>query len=87
MLKEIIERRTGLKLKDLPKTLNEFGGHEVGKTYYCNYWQQTYKVIEICKSEVWGWIVVCKWQDGRITSHCTSLKPGKDFEVLKEVER
>jgi len=83
MLKQIIEVRTGLKLVDIPKKVNKFGGHEVGKKYYCGYWQQVYEVLEIKESPVWGWVVVCKWDDGRINSHCTSLQSRRDFEVLE----
>jgi hypothetical protein len=82
LMKEIIEKRTGLKLKGLPKKVGKYGGHEVGKTYFCGYWRQTYTVIEAKEGGCFGWSVVCKWQDGGINSHSTSLKPGKDFEVV-----
>lgn len=81
-MREIIERRTGLKLKDLPKKNGKFGGHEVGKTYYCGYWQQTYTVMEVKEGGCFGWSVLCKWQDGHANSHSTSLQPGRDFEVI-----
>ena len=82
-MKTIIEKRTGLKLQDIPKKVNKFGGHEVGKTYYCGYWQQTYTVLEAKEVSDWrGWSVLCKWQDGKTNSHSTSLQPGRDFEVI-----
>lgn len=83
MLKDIIEKRTGLKLQELPRKTGKFGGHKAGHKYYCGYWHQVYEVLEIQENvPVWGWQVVCKWQDGEINSHCTSLIPGKDFEVV-----
>jgi hypothetical protein len=83
--KDIFEKRTGLKLKEIDKKqIKKNGGHEVGKKYYCGYWQQVYEVLEIIENApVWGWQAVCKWQDGEKNSHCTSLIPGKDFEVLE----
>jgi hypothetical protein len=81
-MREIIEKRTGLKLKNLPKKVGKFGGHEVGKTYYCGYWRQTYTVLEANEGGCFGWSVLCKWQDGETNCHSTSLIPGKDFEVI-----
>jgi len=80
-MKEIIENRTGLKLRELPKGTK----YEVGKVYYCGYWQQTYTVLALVENTGdWrGWSVTCKWQDGHINSHSTSLQHGKDFEVLE----
>jgi hypothetical protein len=76
-LVEIVEKRTGLDLQDLPKNAK----HEVGETYYSCYWQQTYTVIDIKKNvPVWGEVYVCKWDDGHITEHSTQLKPDKDFQ-------
>lgn len=80
-MRKMLEQRTGLKLKNLLKKNGKFGGHEVGKTYYCGYWQQTYTVIKAVENEH-GWAVVCKWQDGSTNSHSTSLIPGRDFEVI-----
>jgi hypothetical protein len=84
-LKEIIEKRTGLKLSDIPRNaLKKFGGHEAGKKYYCGYWQKVYEVLEVKQVEDWrGWSVVCKWDDGHINEHCTSLHPGHDFIVIE----
>lgn len=83
MMREIIEKRTGLKLRDIPKKVNQYGGHEVGKKYYCGYWNQVYEVLEVKEYNDWrGWSVVCKWDDGRINEHSTRLWHGKDFEVV-----
>jgi hypothetical protein len=81
-MREIFEKLSGLKLQQLPKKNGKFGGHEVGKTYYCGYWRQTYKVIDIKQGGNFGWAVVCEWQDGSKNSHSTSLIPGRDFEVI-----
>lgn len=81
-MKEIIELRTGLKLKKLKKNAK----HEKGKTYYNGYWQKTYKVLDYTENTGdWrGWAVVCKWDDGEINSHCTSLDMRYDYEVITE---
>ncbi|MDR7856113.1 hypothetical protein [Tissierella sp.] len=79
--KEIIETRTGLQLKELSKGAK----HEVGKTYYCGYWRQTYEVIDL-KNNTGDWrdlSVTCKWQDGHTNSHCTALDIKQDFEVIR----
>lgn len=81
-MKSIIESRTGLKLQDIPKKINKFGGHEKDNTYYCGYWRKTYKVLEIREVSVYGWEVVCQWEDGKINSHSTRLWHGKDFLVI-----
>jgi hypothetical protein len=81
-MRKMLEQRTGLKLQQLPKKNGKYGGHEVGKTYYCGYWQQTYTVVEANEGGCFGWSVLCKWQDGHTTSHSTSLLPNKDFEVI-----
>lgn len=75
------ERRTGLKLKELKKGAK----HKVGKTYYCGYWGQTYEVLDYTENTGdWrGWSVTCKWQDGRVNSHCTTLDVRQDFEVMQ----
>lgn len=80
-MKEIIEKRTGLKLQQLPKGAK----HEVGKTYYCGYWNETYEVVGYNDNTGdWrGWEVACIWGDGKITKHCTALDSRKDFIVIK----
>ena len=84
MNKELIEKRIGLKLKDITaKDIKQFGGHRIGKKYYCDYWGQTYEVLDIKPDDIFGWKVVCKWQDGHVNEHSTMLRPGKDFEVIR----
>ena len=80
-MKEIIENRTGLQLKELDKNPK----YEIGKTYYCGYWQQSYEVLDYTENTGdWrGWSVTCKWDDGHINDHCTSLNNKYDFEVIK----
>lgn len=80
-VKELIEARTGLRLEQLIKGAK----HEVGKTYYCGYWGQTYEVLEVIENTGdWrGWSVKCKWDDGKINTHCTALDYRKDFLVLQ----
>ena len=75
-----METKTGLKLEALPKGAT----HQVGKTYYDSYWGQTYEVLDfkILANHWMEWVVTCRWKDGRITRHCTSLDPESDFLVL-----
>ena len=85
-MKSIIERRTGLKLQNIPRKNSHFGGgHVVGKKYFCGYWNQVYTVLEIKEVPVLGWVVVCKWDDGKTNEHSTSLQPRRDYEVLEVV--
>jgi len=76
----VVAQRTGLKLQKLPKNAK----HEQGKTYYNGYWQQTYTVTEYTENTGnWmSWSATCEWQDGHITTHCTSLDPMRDYLVL-----
>lgn len=86
LVKRIIEQRTGLKLQDLP----EGAKHLEGKTYYCEYWQNTYTVLQVKENvPVWGTEVTCRWaanrsREAHITTHSTRLIPGKDYLVITE---
>lgn len=51
--------------------------YEVGKTYWCKYWQYTYKVIELTGD---GQIVV-EHEDGTIVGHRTPLSVGDGIVV------
>ena len=73
--REVVEKRTGLKLAKATK-------HEVGKTYYCGYWATTYKVLSIKKHDIWGEVYECLWADGDTNTHATKLDPKNDFEVI-----
>lgn len=86
-MKALIEKQYGLKLADIPKPTRKtkYGGHEAGKKYFCGYWRQVYEVLDVQEVNDWRqWIAVCRWQDGRIDTHSTTLVPGKDFEVIEE---
>ncbi len=80
--KSNIEKRTGLKLQTIPQNSN----YEIGKTYYSGYWNETFQVLEY-KELPSSWMrfsVKCKWQDGKITNHCTPLNLSKDdFLVIQ----
>lgn len=73
---KLIEKRTGLKLKKATK-------YEKGKTYYCGYWGQTFKVIDIVPT-IFGESYKCQWSDGTISTHATKLNTKEDFEVIKD---
>lgn len=63
----------------------EYGGHELGKAYYIDYWQQ-YALVTHLGDDKFGWRVTYRWDDGRVGSHFTSLGH-KDREVsLEEYE-
>lgn len=48
------------------------GPRRVGGEYYCDYWNQTYKVLEIrIDSAGWAWSITVRWSDGQQTTHCT----------------
>ena len=74
---EILEKRTGLKLAKAIK-------NEVGKKYYCSYWQKSYTVLEIKQHDIWCEVYKCLWSDGTITTHATKLDPLNDFEIIRE---
>lgn len=63
--------------KQAPKP---FGGHEVGHTYWCNYWRTYYTVLECIGEGTFGWSVRCKWADGHKNVHSTCLD-SKDKDV------
>lgn len=65
-----------------PDHFNEpYGGHELGKTYWCDYWQDAY-TVEVLHDNHWSsWAVTVKWHgDGRRTTHCTS-RGKRDIEL------
>lgn len=67
-----------VKEKDwVPFKLPRYAEHVVGRTYWCSYWLKWYKVLDKR-----GRQVTVRWQDGKVTTHCTSLAPG-DYELRK----
>lgn len=65
-----------------PIPLQEGAKHEVGRTYYCGYWRQTYTVEAVHHNvPVWGWTVTCRWDDGRTNTHSTPLDPRRDYLI------
>ena len=79
-LRQVREKQYNLKLEILPENPE----YELGKTYFCGYWNQSFKVIDFTpKTNDWrGWSVTVHWQDGQITNHCTSLDRDNDFLVV-----
>lgn len=73
--REVLEKRTGL-------TLAKATENELGKTYYCSYWQKSYTVLEIKEHSIWEEVYKCLWSDGTINTHGTKLDPLNDFEVI-----
>ena len=55
-----------------PLTL--FGGYELGKTYFCNYWRANHTITAVHPAnDKRGWYVTSTWDDGHTTTHCTAL--------------
>lgn len=52
--------------------------YEVGKIYWCGYWHQYYKVLSVEDRNV-----VVRWNNGRITSHCTPIDGRYDYELRR----
>ncbi|HWR19677.1 MAG TPA: hypothetical protein VN608_08640 [Clostridia bacterium] len=53
--------------------------HELGKTYWCSYWQTWYTVLYVD-----GSTVTCHWEDGHTNTHCTSLaQSDKELRMVK----
>lgn len=72
------EKKYGLKLLTLP----DGAKHEVGKKYFCGYWEETYEVLDYKETNDWmGFVVTVRWQDGCVISHCTELRE-IDFMVI-----
>lgn len=61
------------------------GGHEEGKAYYIDYWQQ-YALVTALNNPNGDWYVTYKWQDGHSTTHCTSLGRRDEEVSLEEYE-
>lgn len=75
-------KSSNIKIKELP----ENALYEKGKTYWCGYWQQWYKVLHVVYDYSYSCPVLksvtVEWQDGRIGNHKTSLEPSRDYELL-----
>lgn len=57
------------------------GGYELGKSYFCHYWQEGHTVMKIHDNFMGGWGVTVLWHnDGRQTSHCTT-RGSRDHEI------
>lgn len=79
MYKNRIEKQTGLKMQWLKE--NDF--YQEGKTYWCGYWQELYKVLEIFTKDR-SWYVKVQWvKDNHISTHFTNLDIKWDFMVVE----
>lgn len=69
----------------IPIELHKNAIYEEGKTYWCGYWSQWYKVLnaEYVTHRNYKELVsvTVQWQDGRIGTHCTALDPWNDWEL------
>ena len=78
-LKQLIKANT---VKAVYK-LTDKSVYEVGKYYWCGYWQKYYKVLAVgYKDYGYPKSVTIRWEDGRVTTHCTSLDSKKDYELI-----
>ena len=72
--REVVEKRTGLKLKKARK-------FEVGKKYYIGYWLKTFEVLEEKQHSIYGTVYKVKWNDGTVNINSTRLDTKNDFEI------
>lgn len=63
--------------KFVPYRLHENSKHVKGRIYWCGYWDNWYKVLDIDNTG----LVTIKWSDGSIRKHRTSLNHFRDFEL------
>lgn len=62
--------------------------HKVGFTYWCGYWQKSYTVLkknfyhDKNRKNRFKSVTVL-WEDGKETTHMTSLDPKRDYLLLK----
>jgi hypothetical protein len=60
----------------------QYGGYELGKTYFSNYWRKKFTVIQLHDKLGWmDWAVTVLWEDGSITTHCTPFGK-RDYEIV-----
>lgn len=52
-------------------------GFTLGKTYYCGYWRENHKIIEIKDNGD----VVSQWEKGNLTLHHTPFDKNRDKEL------
>lgn len=74
--REVLEKRTGLKLKEAKQ-------YEVGKKYYCSYWQLTLEVLSIKSHDIYGEVYECLWSTGTRNINSTRLDTLNDFEIVE----
>lgn len=78
MYKNRVEKQTGLKMQ----TLKENDFYQEGKTYWCGYWQELYKVLKVFIKDRCWYVTVLWLKDNRQTTHFTDLDYKWDFIVL-----
>lgn len=50
----------------------QIGPQRVGGRYRSAYWGEEYEVLEINRNTDVGWQMTVRWDDGRVTMHCTA---------------
>ena len=74
------------ELKAMP--VQDGMNYEVGGTYYCGYWDQAYRVLSLQHDvPIWYTTVTVLWEDGRTTTHSTSLESKWDAKLVNTSER
>lgn len=57
----------------------------VRQWYWCGYWHQVYKVLEVNYKTIHGKSylqnITVQWEDGKIGTHCTSLDYQRDYKL------
>lgn len=76
-LKDFAEKY-GFTLKELPQNVQ----YEIGKTYWCGYWERCYTVLDVKLAGKNLDSVTVQWQDGTRVVHRTCLNPYQDWELI-----
>ena len=62
--------------------------YEVGSTYWCGYWEQSYQVLSVQHDvPIWQDTVTIRWEDGREVEHSTSLDSKWDAKLVRKEAR
>ena len=56
---------------------------ETGRTYFCGYWHQFFKVMSVEHgAPIWGTVYTVEWENGCVNTHSTRPDFKRDFEIV-----
>lgn len=56
---------------------------EPGKLYFCGYWHQFFRVLDVKHdAPIWGTVYTVEWEDGTTNTHSTAPDFKFDFEIV-----